>query len=101
MSKSKTKTLQTTNVPISYIELGDKMAKEQGFNTLHDAIRMFVRQYSGGYIKFDVSLREISPEREAQYEKDHIELMKEIKEGKRKVYTDVNSMMKDLLNDKD
>jgi hypothetical protein len=58
----KTITLQTTGVPLKTKQKADKRAKKEGFNSVQDLVRIFLKDYSEGRYEVSLNLRARHPE---------------------------------------
>ncbi len=74
----------------------EKTARDQGFSTLQDAVRLLLQKFAKKEIRVEIASREerLSPKAERRYAK----IVEEIKSGKAKTvtFTNVGDMMKYL-----
>jgi antitoxin component of RelBE/YafQ-DinJ toxin-antitoxin module len=94
----KNKTIQTRNIQASVLEKAESRAIADGLSSVQDAVRIFITKYSKGEIRIGFDY-DISEEREEEYIKDSIEVEKGIKEGKSKVYDNVDDLLSSLENE--
>ncbi len=83
-------------IPIS-LELKEKMekiAQKKGFSTLQEYLRVYMTGAVEGVEDIDEWV--LSDERFEEYERNRIELAKDIKSGKAKVYEDVDEFLQAL-----